>query len=235
MTSLGGDDSHYRKIVRKAYVSCGARPPAIYKRKTREKTPIAKHVPAIPQPAEKVFPTLAQATAAVLARKAKQGSEATVEISVQAPQVTAQISYDVLALALPIQKLSPELDRGAHKSPMTRLRGAPQQSSSLKIDHKTVDVRSQPSILHPVAEERGRANGGNAPLPQKLDRHATPRPLRPVLLDTTAAICPPSSLRGSTSFAGWDSPAERRDRASEGESLKEVFAQLEDIRAWIEG
>ncbi|KAG2356534.1 hypothetical protein BDR07DRAFT_1423001 [Suillus spraguei] len=212
MTSLGGDDPHYRKIVRKAYVSCGARPPAIYKRKTREKTPIAKHVPAIPQPAEKVFPALAQATAAVLARKAKQGSEATVEISVQAPQVAAQISHDVLALALPIQKLSPELDRGAHKSPMTRLRGAPQQT-----------------------EERGRANGGNAPLPQKLDRHATPRPLRPVLLDTTAAICPPSSLRGSTSFAGWDSPAERRDRASEGESLKEVFAQLEDIRAWIEG
>lgn len=229
MTSLGGDDSHYRKIVRKAYVSCGARPPAIYKRKIG----IAKHVPAIPQPPgathqhnkqnvgdqhdgsakkEMVFPTLAQVTTAVLARKAKEGGEATVETSVKTPQVAAQIFLDTLPLAPPIQKTSPGLDQGVHKSPLTRLRGAPQQNSPLKVDNKTVGVRSQPSILYPEAEERGRANG-----------------------DTTAAIRPLGSLRGSTSFAGWHGPAEHRDRVSEGESLKEVFAQLEDIRAWIEG
>ncbi|KAG1818544.1 uncharacterized protein BJ212DRAFT_1298628 [Suillus subaureus] len=260
MAALGGEDSHYRKVVRKAYVSCGALPPAIYKRKAEGKTPIAKHVPAIPRPVsathqckkqniggqydgsakkEKVFPTLAQVTTVVLARRAKQGGEAVVETLVKTPHVAVQISLD--ALPIPIQQTRPGLDRGTHKSPLTQLHGAPQQTMPLKVDDKTVALRNQSSILHPIAEERGRENCDNAPLPRKLDRRAEerpmpPRPQRPVLPNTTAAICPLRSLRRSTSFAGWHSPAEHCDRVSKNdESLKELFDQLEDIRTWIEG
>lgn len=49
MAALGGEDSHYRKVVRKAYVSCGALPPAIYRRKAEEKISTAKPVP-VPRP-----------------------------------------------------------------------------------------------------------------------------------------------------------------------------------------
>ncbi|KAG1882743.1 hypothetical protein F4604DRAFT_1742620 [Suillus subluteus] len=261
MAALGGEDSHYRKVVRKAYVSCGARPPAIYKRKAEEKTPIAKHVPAIPRPAsatqhkkqnigdqndgsankEKVFPTLAQVTTAVLARKAKQGGEATVETSMKTPQVAIQISLDAPPAPPSIQQTRPGLDRGVHKSPLTQWRGAPQQIMPLKFDDKTVALRSQPPILRPVAEERGRENGHDTHLLRKLDRRAEerrmpPRHQRPVLPNTTAAIRPPGSLRRSASL-GWHSPAEQhRDRISEeDESLKELFDQLEDVRTWFEG
>lgn len=264
MVSLGGEDSHYRKVVRKAYVRCGAPVPAIYRRKAEEKPPIAKHVPAVLRPAnpthqcnkqntggqndgsakqEKVFPTLAQVTSAVLARKAKQGGEAAVETAVKTSPFAAQISLDTLPISppLPNRQIRPGLDRGAHKSPLARLRSAPQQSMPLKIDEKTVTLRSQPSILHPVAEARGRKNGDDAPLLRMLDRRAIkrsipPRPQLPVLPHTTTAICPPGSLRRSASFAGWHSPAEHGDRAAEeGTSMKEMFDQLEDIRIWIEG
>ncbi|KAG1780551.1 hypothetical protein EV702DRAFT_1194024 [Suillus placidus] len=263
MAALGGEDSHYRKVVRKAYVSCGALAPAIYRRKAEEKPSIAKHVPAIPRPdnpahqpnkqnmgsqndvsakKEKVFPTLAQVTTAVLARKAKQGGEAVVETSVKTPQVAVKISIDALPVPSPPpnQRTRLGLDRGAHKSPLTQLHGAPQQIMPLKVDDKTVALRSQPSILPPVTGERGRENGDDAPLPRKLDRRAekrpmSPRPQQPVLPNTTAAIRPPDSLRHSASFTG-RSPAEHCDRVSEeGESLKELFDQLEDIRTWIEG
>lgn len=264
MAALGGKDSHYRKVVRKAYVSCGALPPAIYKRKAEEKTPIAKHVPVIPQPAsathqykkqniggkndgsakkDMVFPTLAQVTTAVLARKAKQGGEAAVETSVKSPEVVVRISLDALPVPPPppIQQPRPGFDRGARKPPLTQLRSAPQQIMPLKVDNKIVALRSQPSILHPVTEEGGRENGDDVPLPRKLDRRTEerrmpPRPQRPVLPTTTAAIRPPGSLRRSASFAGWHSPAKHCDRVSEeDESLKELFDQLEDIRTWIEG
>lgn len=261
MAALGGEDSHYRKVVRKAYVSCGALPPAIYRRKAEEKISTAKPVP-VPRPVsathqpqkqnigaqndgsskkEKVFPTLAQVTTAVLARKARQGG---VETLVKTPQVAVQISLNALPVPpppQPIQQTRLGLDRGVHKSPLTQLRGAPQQIMSLKVNDKTVALKSQPSILHPVAEERGRENGDDPPLPRKLDRRAEkrpmpPRPQRPVLPNTTAAIRPPCSLRRSASISGWHNPAEHRDRVSEeDESLNELFDQLEDIRTWIEG
>lgn len=264
MVSLGGEDSHYRKVVRKAYVRCGAPVPAIYRRKTEEKTPIAKHVPAILRPVntthqcnkqntggqndgsakkEKVFPTLAQVTSAVLARKAKQGGEAAVEPAAKTSQFAAQISLNALPISppLPNQQIRPGLDRSAHKPPLARLRSAPQQTMPLKVNEKTVIFRSQPSMLHPVAEARGRKNGDDTPLLRMLDRRAEkrsirPRPQLPVLPHTTAAIRPPGSLRRSSSFAGWHSPAAHRDRAAEdGTSMKEIFDQLEDIRTWIEG
>ncbi|KAG1787631.1 hypothetical protein EV424DRAFT_50012 [Suillus variegatus] len=266
LTALGGEDSHYRKVVRKAYVSCGAIPPVIYRRKAGEKTPITKHIPALPippsQPAnpahqqniggqdgwsakkEKVFPTLAQVTTAVLARKAKQGGEAAAnETSVKIPQVAVQISLDALPVPSPphIQRARPGLDRGAHGSPLTQLRSAPRQIMPLRVDDKSAGLRSQPSILHPVAEERGRRNGDDAPLPRKLDLRAEERPMyprlqRPVLPNTTTAIRPSDSLRRSASFAGWHSPAEHCDHVSEeGESLEELYNQLRDIRGWIKG
>lgn len=264
MVSLGGEDSHYRKVVRKAYVSCGAPVPAIYRRKAKEKTLIAKHVPANFRPVnpthqcnkqniggqndgstkkENVFPTLAQVTSAVLARKVKQGGEAAVETSVKTPQFAVQMSLDALPVPppLPNQQTRPGINQGAHKSPLTRLRTAPQQTMQLKVHDKTVALRSQPSILHPVAEARRRKNGDDAPLLRMLDRRAEkrtipPRPQLPVLPNKTAAICPPGSLRRSASFAGWHSPVEHRDRAAEeGKSIKEILDQLEDIRTWIEG
>ncbi|KAG2147451.1 uncharacterized protein EDB93DRAFT_415613 [Suillus bovinus] len=268
LAALGGEDSHYRKVVRKAYVRCGARPPAIYKPKTEEKTPAAKHIPVIPVPPsqlanatyqhnnqnigdlndrsakkEKVFPTLAQVTTAVLARKAKQGGAAAIETSVNIPQAAVQISFDALPVAPPprIQRTMPGLDRGAHKLPFTQLRSAPRQIIPLKGDDKTSALRSQPSILHPVAEDRGRRNGDRVPLPRKPDLRAQERPMlprlqRPVLQNATATIQPPGSLRRSASFAGWHSPAEHHNRVpEEGESLEELFDQLKDIRTWIEG
>lgn len=210
MVSLGGEDSHYRKVVRKAYVRCGAPVPAIYRRKAEEKPPIAKHVPAVLRPAnpthqcnkqntggqndgsakqEKVFPTLAQVTSAVLARKAKQGGEAAVETAVKTSPFAAQMSLDTLPISppLPNQQIRPGLDRGAHKSPLARLRSAPQQCMPLKIDEKTVTLRSQPSILHPVAEARGRKNGDDAPLLQMLDRCAKKKVNSPTTSTTSSS------------------------------------------------
>ncbi|KAG1727807.1 hypothetical protein EDB19DRAFT_1914040 [Suillus lakei] len=268
LAALGGDDSHYRKIVRQAYVSCGAKAPVAYRRKSKEKTPIAKHVPAIlpgiPRPTqpthqqnqqnmgvqddrsakkEKVFPTLAQVTTAILARKAKQGGDPVVETSMKSPQVTIQKSRDALPLPPhpPIQQTRPGLDRGVHKSPLTQLRSAPQRIMPLKVDNTTDVLRAQPSTLHLLAEERGRENTDIAALLRKLDRRAEerampPRSQRQVLPNPTVAIPPPGSLRRSASFAGWHSPTKHPDRVADvGESLMELFDQLEDVRTWIEG
>lgn len=187
---------------------------------------------------EKVFPTLAQVTSAVLARKAKQ--DPVVGTSMKTSPVTVQLSLP-LPPHPPIQKTRPGIGRGAHKSPLTQLRTAPQQTMPLKVDNKTVAIRRQPSLFHAVAEETGRENGDDAPLPRKLDRRREerpmpPRPQHPILPNPTVAAGPPGSIRRSASFAGWNSPAEHRDRvAEEGESLMELFDQLEDVRSWIEG
>ncbi|KAG0691904.1 hypothetical protein DFH29DRAFT_883477 [Suillus ampliporus] len=270
LRALGEDDCHYRKVVRKAYVSSGAPEPVIYRRKSENqlrRLPIAKPVSAIlprisrpPKPThqrnqptmggqddgcarkEKVFPTLAEVTSAILARKAKQAGYPVVETSTKYPPVTTQISLDALPLPPDTynQQTRPGFGRVVHKAPLAQLRSAPPQTVPLRVENKTVPRRRQQSIFQSVADETGRENHDNAAFSRMPDyrteeRSMSPRPQRQVLPNTIVATHRSGSLRRSTSFAGWHDPAEHHRRDAEGgESLMQLFNQLEDVRSWIE-
>lgn len=182
MRALRGDDCHYRKVVRKAYVNCGAPEPAIYRRKSEDhlrRFPIAKRasgiIPRLPSPPkpthqynkptigvqgggyaqkEKVFPTLAQVTSAVFARKAKHGGDS-VETSTT-NLVAAQISHDAVSLPpnTPAQQTKPVFGRGPCTQAPAQLRSAPQRIVPLKVNKKIAGLRRQPSLLHPQWEWR---------------------------------------------------------------------------------
>jgi hypothetical protein len=138
MRALGGDDSHYRKVVRKAYVKSGAPEPAIYRRKSENhlrQYSFAKQVSAIvpyltrpPKPIhqrnnstidsqgercarkEKMFPTLAEVTSAILARKAKHVGDAVVADTSTTNPATAEMSLD--AIPLPLHTSTGKLNQG---------------------------------------------------------------------------------------------------------------------------
>ncbi|KAG1754850.1 uncharacterized protein EDB91DRAFT_256278 [Suillus paluster] len=251
LRALGGDDCHYRKVVRKAYVSSGAPEPAIYRRKSENhlrRLPFAKQailpsIPRLPKPAhqhnqptmggqddrcvrnEMVFPTLAEVTSAILARKAKQ----TGDPSTKPPPVTAQISLDALPLT-PSQQTRPSFGQGARKPPLAQLHSAPPQTMPLNVNNKTVTRRRrQESIFQSMAEESGTVNH------RTKESSMSPRPQRQALPNTIVATPRSGNIHRSASFADCHSPAERSRRALEGgESLMQLFNQLEDVRDWIE-
>ncbi|OJA15882.1 hypothetical protein AZE42_09485 [Rhizopogon vesiculosus] len=262
LRALGGDDCHYRKVVRKAYVNSGAPAPAIYRRKSEDQLrrfSIAKRIsgiiPRLTRPSkpthqlnnptigiqaeeyaqkDKAFPTLAQVTSAVLARKEKHGDDSIVVDTSTTNLATAEISLDVVPHPsdIPTQKTQSGFSRGARAQAF-----APQQTVPLKVDKRIAALRRQSSILHPVTEEVGAENGDEAAIPRVLDHRTDDRPVlpRPQRHISPSSIHHSGNIRRSASFAGWHRPVERRDSvAEEGESLMHLFDQLSDARSWIE-
>jgi hypothetical protein len=191
---------------------------------------------------KKVFPTLAQVTSGVFARKAKHGGNS-VETSTT-NLVAAQISLDALSLPpnTPTQQTKPDFGRGVRTQGLAQLRSAPQQTVPLKVNKKFAGLRRQPSILHPLKEEAemGTENEEEAAFSRMVNRRTEDRPMSP----SSQRQIPPSrspihrlgSIRRSASFSGWNRPVEHRDSVVEdGESLIELFDQLSDFRSWIEG
>jgi len=191
---------------------------------------------------KKVFPTLAQVTSGVLARKAKHGGDSVKTSTTNL--VAAQISLD--AVSLPpntlTQQTKPDSGRGVRTQGMAQLRSAPQQTVPLKVNKKIAGLRGQPSILHPLKEEAemGTENEDEAAFSRMVDRRKEDRPMSPSpqrqISPSRSPIHRLGSIRRSASFSGWNRPVEHRDSVVEdGESLIELFDQLSDFRSWIEG
>lgn len=160
--ALGGDDCHYRKVVRKAYVNSGAPAPAIYRRKSEDRPRqfsitkgISGIIPRLPRPSkptpqrnkptmgsqvegnapkDKVFPTLAQVTSAVLAQKARQEGDSLMVDTSSTNSVTVDISLGTVPLPpdTPTQQAKPGFGRDAPTPALAQLRNAPQQTVPLK-------------------------------------------------------------------------------------------------------
>ncbi|KAJ8584159.1 hypothetical protein M405DRAFT_827266, partial [Rhizopogon salebrosus TDB-379] len=188
---------------------------------------------------EKMFPTLAEVTSAILARKAKHVGDAVVADTSTTNPATAEMSLDAIPLPLhtSTRQAKPGVGRGAHTPALVQLRSAPQQTVPLKVDKKIVARRRQPSILLPLMEEAGAENEDDAAFSRSLDRRTEDRPMspRPQRQIPASPIHGSGRIRRSASFAGWHRSVEHRDSATEeGESLMELFDQLSDVRSWIE-
>jgi hypothetical protein len=171
----------------KAYVKSGAPEPAIYRRKSenhlrqfsfaKQVSAIVPHLTRPPKPMhqrknstidsqgercarkEKMFPTLAEVTSAILARKAKHVGDAVVADTSTTNPATAEMSLDAIPLPLhtSTRQAKPGVSRGDHTPALVQLRSAPQQTVPLKVDKKITARRRQPSILTPT---NGRSRSG---------------------------------------------------------------------------